>query len=308
MISWTKSAGDCWHNILAPGAAQLGNDHATAIEFGKFVEDHAEEFPESENVYDGDHFEKAEPVWRAHRLKEEDGNVEEWIVHYLHTLLPGSDPGSEEYPEKLYKLYDVVRARYQLLRLLLYRRTMISLEFDQATAELCGDLAVEIVESMERHEESITERTSFRFHMTSVLGGAIIILASILAHDFAAKSNPTPVIDLREKLPYYFPAFTKAVYMLKELGKSIQLARRVVSELDELVEVVLKVNTGVAHPVTVKQVKGLLASSAMVSEVPGHCYKKDRDGEEWNADEGGDLESWRLEVHRGNGEMGVPWL
>ena len=82
------------------------------------------------------------------------------------------------------------------LRLLLRRRTMVSLTYGTADGLICGEMAMDIVRDINLYASEAKRPSSYRFHMAISLGGAILILATLLCRDLTA-------IDLhRHRLEY----------------------------------------------------------------------------------------------------------
>ena len=120
------------------------------------------------------------------------------------------------------------------LRLLIHRQTMVSLSYDLATGRLCGDLAIDIVQSIGQHGHEASQPSSFRFHMATSLGGAILILATLLVH-------PLSPAGLEKNHSAYADKFRHSLAMLRQLALYLQAARRIVSDLEDIIQVVLLV-------------------------------------------------------------------
>lgn len=117
------------------------------------------------------------------------------------------------------------------LRLLLRRRVMVSLAYDANTGRLCGDLAIDIVQQIKGHSGEIQQASSWRFHFATALGGAILILSTLLCRNLAE-------IGLSPMHAAYATNFNEGVAMLKELAASLNAARRVEEDLKDIVHVV----------------------------------------------------------------------
>ena len=116
------------------------------------------------------------------------------------------------------------------LRLLLRRRDMVSLIYDASTGRLCGELAIDIVQQLKQHAGEATQPSSFRFHMATSLGGALLILATLITRDLSP-------IGLELNLPSYVEKFQEATTMLHDLAIHLQAARRIVHDLRDITDV-----------------------------------------------------------------------
>lgn len=105
---------------------------------------------------------------------------------------------------------------------------MVSLNYDAATGLLCGTLATEMVNQLQAHRHEIHEPSSFRFHMSTSLGGALLILATLLSRDLST-------IGLQSHCGQWAAAFNTAIEMLDELGKTLGAARRITGDLENVV-------------------------------------------------------------------------
>jgi len=111
---------------------------------------------------------------------------------------------------------------------------MISLTYDGSTGALCGSVAIDIVSQLKFHDVEATQSSSFRFHMATTLGGAILILATLL-------SRPLASIGLQDERPTYAEAFQEGVRMLRDLSKYLQAARRIANDLEDIIQVVTSI-------------------------------------------------------------------
>lgn len=120
------------------------------------------------------------------------------------------------------------------LRLLLHRQTMVTLSYDVATGRLCGELAIDIVRKISQHDNETSEPSSFRFHMATSLGGAILILATLLV-------RPVLPLGLEEHHTAYAESFRQGLTILRKLTVYLQAARRIANDLEDIIHVVLLV-------------------------------------------------------------------
>lgn len=158
-----------------------------------------------------------------------DAKIKHWTEVYLPAipLLP-----KDQTPEiRHQRQHTLVYTRLNHLRLLLRRRTMISLRYDGSTGRLCGDLALDNVQLIKAHSTDAKCPSSFRFHMTASLGGSILILATLLVRDLAS-------IGLQDQQQAYAESFRDALAILHDLSIYLQAARRVVDDFRDIVNVV----------------------------------------------------------------------
>jgi hypothetical protein len=105
---------------------------------------------------------------------------------------------------------------------------MVSLTYSASTGLLCGTLATNIIERLGEHRAEMQQPSSFRFHLATTLGGAILILATLLCRDLSS-------IGLQEHKAAYVKSFSTAVEMLKELAQVLRAGRRIADDLDTVV-------------------------------------------------------------------------
>jgi hypothetical protein len=159
-----------------------------------------------------------------------DAKIKHWTEVYLPAipLLPKDGQTPETRHQKQHTL---VYTRMNHLRLLLRRRTMISLRYDGSTGRLCGDLALDNVRLIKSHAADAKGPSSFRYHMTASLGGSILILATLLVRDLSS-------IGLQDQQSAYAEAFRDALALLQDLSIYLQAARRVIDDFRDIVNVV----------------------------------------------------------------------
>lgn len=152
------------------------------------------------------------------------------IKHWTEVVLPTIPLLPPEYPPEPRQLrqHTIVRNSLDQLRLLLFRRTMLSLEYDAETACACGDLAVKIVQRTKAHASDTNEPTSFRFYMASSLGAAILILGALLFREI-------PYIGLHDSPSTYSEeAYGDATTLLNELASGLALGRRIKNDFADV--------------------------------------------------------------------------
>jgi hypothetical protein len=155
-----------------------------------------------------------------------DSRIAEFVQAGVATLpLLPSDRAPE--PQHL-RQHALVHTRFNSLRLLLHRRTMISLSYDDNTGRLCGDLAIDTVRYMKMHAHEIKSVSSFRNHMAASLASSILILSTLLLHTL----NP---LRLHDRMTAYAENFREAVRILTEISTHLQVARRILDDYQEMI-------------------------------------------------------------------------
>lgn len=255
MIAWGKLVGEVWDHVFAPGAAK-----------------HREE-GENTAVLDA-------------RIKHYTEVTQPTIP-----LLP-SDFSPE--PRHLKQLA-LVQTRFNHLRLLLRRRAMTSLRYDGTTGRICGDLAMDTVQRIKDHSHEAKLPSSFRFHMTATLGGAILILSTLLVRDLGS-------IGLQDKAPVYAESFRDAIGILHDIAIYFQAARRVADDCKDIVRVVTTILNGGPPDLIPTNLIELFPYNAL--DCTQQSGLPDTGG--WNGADVANLDSWDFELQpSGNG---VPWI
>ncbi len=108
---------------------------------------------------------------------------------------------------------------------------MVSLTYDGSTGRLCGDLAIDTVQQISSFKHEISGPSSFRFHMAFSLGNAILVLATLLC-------RPLTTIGLQDNQPIYAENFQQGMAMLRDLAIYLEAARRIIDDLEDIVQVV----------------------------------------------------------------------
>lgn len=116
------------------------------------------------------------------------------------------------------------------LRLLLRRRAMVSLAYTATDGLVCGQVATEIVRDMQTHVADVEQPSSFRFHMAITLGGAIIILATLLCRDLST-------VGLQEYRPAYVESYHVGISMLRDLAGNLHPAGRILQDMRHIINV-----------------------------------------------------------------------
>lgn len=154
------------------------------------------------------------------------------IKHYIDDVLPTMPllASSTEQPRKRLRQHALVNTRFSHLRLLLRRRAMVSLNFSAQDGRLCGDLASDIVAQILQHRDEATQASSFRFHMATSLGWALLVLGAVLCKSL----DQTDAASLNAA---YAQAFQQGLELLKTLSSGLQLARRMLRDLTDIIRV-----------------------------------------------------------------------
>ncbi|KAF2438015.1 hypothetical protein P171DRAFT_372491 [Karstenula rhodostoma CBS 690.94] len=152
------------------------------------------------------------------------------IKHWTDVILPTIPLLPPEFPPEARQLrqHTIVQNSLDQLRLLLFRQRMLSLRYDADVAFLCRDLAINIVQRAKSHQGDASQPTSFRFSMASSLGGAMLILATLLFRDL-----PYIASDDRS-LTHSEEAYGDATSILVDLALGLALARRIKKDFAEL--------------------------------------------------------------------------
>ncbi|KAF2713963.1 hypothetical protein K504DRAFT_462421 [Pleomassaria siparia CBS 279.74] len=164
------------------------------------------------------------------------------IKHWTEVCLPAIPLLPKDHTPEIrhQRQHTLVYTRLNHLRLLLRRRTMISLRYDGSTGRLCGDLAISNVQLIKAHSTDAKGPSSFRYHMTASLGGSILILATLLVRDLVS-------IGLQDQQTAYAESFRDALAILQDLSIYLQAARRVIDDFRDIVNVVTTIlNQGVS--------------------------------------------------------------
>lgn len=126
--------------------------------------------------------------------------------------------------------YTLILTRFSHLRLLLRRRAMVSLQYDNLAGRLCGELAKGIVDQIGQHRDEIVEPSSFRFHMAVSLGGAVLVLSTLIIRDLSQ-------IGLQDERTVFASAFEDGVAMLDQLAVHLTSAKRIAEDLRPIIQV-----------------------------------------------------------------------
>lgn len=108
---------------------------------------------------------------------------------------------------------------------------MVSLTYTAADGIICGDLAIETIHDIQTHVLETETPSSFRFHMAISLGGAIIILATLLCRDLNT-------IGLQEHRAQYADSYCSGLNMLRDLTMNLRCAGQVMDDMRDIVNVV----------------------------------------------------------------------
>lgn len=158
-----------------------------------------------------------------------DAKIKHWADNVLPTipLLPQTSPLLKRHMRQ----HILVHTRVNHLRLLLRRRLMVSLTYNAHDGRLCGELAMDIVRQITQHSDEAGQPSSFRFHMAVSLGGALLILGTLLC-------RPLSELGLQDLYTDYAEAFRQGLSLLEELATGLNAARRMLADLREITNVV----------------------------------------------------------------------
>ncbi|KAK4895750.1 hypothetical protein LTR27_006232 [Elasticomyces elasticus] len=167
------------------------------------------------------------------------------IRYWLDAVLPGLPilpftftPSKQHLRQQL-----LVSTRFAQLRLLLRRRLMTSLTYAAHDAEFSGALANDIVSKIAQLSEEATQPSSFRFHMAASLGGALLVLSTLLY-------RPLDGIGLQDSRDGFADSFQVALSLLRQLATGLLAARRIMDDLKDITNVV---STLITRSVTITQ-------------------------------------------------------
>lgn len=273
MVSFAKFGGEIWDNMFSAGASKT--------------------------------------VPNAETIAVLDVKIKHWAETNL-PMIPLLPPNNQTLRRHL-RQHILVHTRVCHLRLLLRRRLMVSLTYSAQDGRLCGELAMEIVQLITRHSDEASEPSSFRFHMAVSLGGALVILGTLLCR---------PLIDLglQDLYPAYSDAFRQGHSLLKELASGLFAARRMLLDLKDIIQVVTAI---VEQPVAAPQQQPQLQMPANIDNLfpygaidfaqqGGYPYETYQPGnfsqgmaynnfeQGWNGD--------ALQMQTANHGYGVPWI
>ncbi|VUC29049.1 unnamed protein product [Clonostachys rosea] len=158
-----------------------------------------------------------------------DARIKYWTDTVFHTL-PLVPPHGN--PTQRHRWQEtLIRTRMSHLRLLLRRRTMVSLSYTVTDGKICGEVAMEIVGDILPHGAEARKPSCSRFHMAFSLGGAILILATLLCRDLSA-------VNLQEYRTAYMKSFSSGLALLRDISIHLHTARRILEDLRGIIEVV----------------------------------------------------------------------
>lgn len=152
------------------------------------------------------------------------------IKHWTDVVFPTIPLLQPEYPPEPRQLrqHTIVQNSLDQLRLLLFRQTLFSLQYDAETARMCGELAAKIVQRAKAHTSDANDSLPFRHHMASSLGSAILVLTVLLYRDI-------PYISLNDhSMTQFEEAYNEANSLLTDLSSSLGLARRIKNDFAEI--------------------------------------------------------------------------
>jgi hypothetical protein len=223
--------------------------------------------------------------------------IKHWIGHILPTipLLPSEAPPEERHLRQ----YTMIHTRFNHLRLLLRRRTMLSLTYDGPTGRVCGDFALDTVHRIKDHAQDAKSSSSFRYHMTAALRGAILMLATLLVRDLGS-------LGLHDRASAYAEGFRDAVGLLHDLAIYLQAARRVAEEFKDITQVVTTILNGGPPEMMPTNVADLFTRGFLDFAQPGSSELNG--AVSWNGTGGTNADSWDIELQPATQGQGVSFI
>lgn len=194
MISWARLAGDVWDQLFSASATKHGLD------------------PEKATILNAR------------------------ISHFIAVTLP-SIPllPTDTTPQVRHLRQNVlIHNRFSHLQLLLYRQTMISLQYDESIGHVCAHLALDTIRRIKPHAPETKISSSFRSHIAVSLGHAILTLSTLLLRARLPSSHQI-------RFNTYAESFHEACNMLRDMSEAHLMARRVYSDLAETIAIATRV-------------------------------------------------------------------
>lgn len=262
MVSWAKLAGDVWDQVFAAVASENGID--------------------SEKV----------------------ANVDARITHWRAVSLPIIPllPVDRHPETRQRRQHVLVHTRLDYLRILLYRSTMVSLNYDGNTGHLCGDLAMDTISRLKPFDLDAKSGNTFRFHMAVSLGSAILILSTLLIRDLSP-------IGLDGMHAVYADSFREGIAILQDLAIYLQVARRIMDDLKDVanaVTTILNEGPGAASHLLGPDLGQLFPYGEVeVGLLGGGGFGGESGMQNWNGEGVVDLGGWDEEGREGGG---VLWI
>jgi len=230
-----------------------------------------------------------------------DGQIQHWTEVILPSipLLPPDQPAETAQMRQ----HVLVYTRLGLLRLYIYRQFMLSLKYDGERGRICGDLAVDLVQRVREHGAETSPLHSFRFHMATTLGSALLILSTLCVRDLAP-------IGLQDNWKAYADSFMEALEMIRNFSQHTNVARRILSDFRQIVPVIIQVfdqqRNGQKFPqhIAPADIRDFFPYGLLdFAQQPGGggAFSIDMDSMQ-------DSEVWDFEGCEREGKYGVPWI
>lgn len=191
MVCWARLVADVWDALFAPTVAKHGVNLESALLL--------------------------------------NARIKQWTEFVLPTipLLPSDQPPDM----RQVRQHVLIHTRLSSLRLLLFRQLMLSLKYDAEHARLCSDLAIDIVQRIRKYKSDMIQPDSFRFHMATSLGSALLILGTIVVRDLETTGLDQRWFDCAD-------VFKEAKTLLQDLSHHHAVARRIQEDLKDILEAV----------------------------------------------------------------------
>jgi hypothetical protein len=226
------------------------------------------------------------------------------IKHWTEFVLPSLPLLSPDQPPELFQLrqHMLIHTRLCLLRLYIFRQTMLSLKYDGERGRVCGDLTMEIVQRIREYCAETNPLNSFRFYMATALGAALLVLSTLCVRDLI-------LIDLQDNQKVYADGFMEALGMIRNFSQHTNVARRILSDFQDIVPVIIKIvdrqqnGQGFPHHLVPANVRDLFPYSSLdFAQQPGSgTFSVDIDPMQAS-------DPWDFEMLGREGKYGVLWM
>lgn len=268
MVCWGRLAGDIWDNVLAA------------------------------------------PVAKQSVNEENAAVLNTRIKHWTEVVLPTIPLLPSDQPPDVRQLrqHVVVHTLLDQLRLLLWRRTLLSLKYDSEIGRLCGDLAIDVIQRIRAHSPEAKHPSSFRFHMAVSLGGPLLTLSTLLVRDLAP-------LGLQDRQPIYGEGFREAFSILHDLSTYPHIARRILDDFKDIAPVVSDIlnqqqqGQAFSHHVVPPNVAELLPYREIDFAQQSGCAVPDMilvNGVDMMVPQ--NVDPWEYDFTSREGGYGVPWI
>ncbi|XPS73054.1 hypothetical protein M3J09_005207 [Ascochyta lentis] len=129
--------------------------------------------------------------------------------------------------------HQYIRMSFDNLQFMTRRATMMSLQFDGATAGICSSLVVDTLSHVQAYETNTKHSSVLRHYMIPSLASSLLMLCSLLVSDLSLLGE-----ELDDWISAYHHTFDSALSLLHALAQNTLLARRVLEDFGRIVPVV----------------------------------------------------------------------